>query len=244
MNTKESKFNQPNICYCQYCGKECKNLNSLKQHEARCKNNPDRMKNIGNQKGRVAWNKGKTKETDERVRKCGETYHKNYKEGKIIPWCLGKTKETDERLRALTEKVSNTVKTKLENGEWHTSFSKSRTYMYKGVQLYGEWEVNFAKYLDSKNIIWERPTKYFDYEYEGENHKYYPDFYLPAYDLYIEIKGYPTSRDFAKWDSFPTDCKLDIFFGDDLKNMNLVSEIKDVYKDIPERYRRKHANIF
>ena len=28
--------------YCQHCGKECKNLNSLKQHEIRCKENPDK----------------------------------------------------------------------------------------------------------------------------------------------------------------------------------------------------------
>lgn len=244
MNTKESKFNQLNICYCQYCGKECKSLNSLKQHESRCKNNPNRITNSGNQRGRVAWNKGKTKETDERVKQYSETHHNNYKDGKIIPWCLGKTKETDERIKNLTEKVSNTVKTKLANGEWHTSFSKSRTYMYNGIQLYGEWELNFAKYLDNKNIIWERPTKSFDYVYKNETHKYFPDFYLPDYDLYIEIKGYPTSRDFAKWDSFPEDCKLDILFGDDLKNMNLVCDIKDVYKDVPEKYRKKHTDIF
>lgn len=29
--------------YCKYCGKKCKNLNSLKQHECRCKENPNRI---------------------------------------------------------------------------------------------------------------------------------------------------------------------------------------------------------
>ena len=29
--------------FCQYCGKQCKNLNSIKQHEKRCKNNPNRI---------------------------------------------------------------------------------------------------------------------------------------------------------------------------------------------------------
>ena len=45
---------------CQYCGKECKNLNSLKQHELRCKQNPNRIIN-------KAWNKGLCKNTDKRV---------------------------------------------------------------------------------------------------------------------------------------------------------------------------------
>ena len=28
---------------CQYCGRQCKNLNSLRQHEIRCKLNPDKI---------------------------------------------------------------------------------------------------------------------------------------------------------------------------------------------------------
>lgn len=31
---------------CKYCGKECKNLNSLKQHEIRCKENKNRIKPV------------------------------------------------------------------------------------------------------------------------------------------------------------------------------------------------------
>ena len=34
--------------YCQYCGRECKNLNSLKQHEIRCKQNPNKIECKGN----------------------------------------------------------------------------------------------------------------------------------------------------------------------------------------------------
>lgn len=29
--------------YCKFCGKECKNKNSLIQHEIRCKKNPNRL---------------------------------------------------------------------------------------------------------------------------------------------------------------------------------------------------------
>ena len=34
-------------------------------------------------------------------------------------------------------------------------------------------------------------------------HLYFPDFYLPKYKLYIEVKGYETKRDRAKWKNFP-----------------------------------------
>lgn len=33
---------------CQYCGKECKNKNSLVQHEIRCNNNPNKIKSGNN----------------------------------------------------------------------------------------------------------------------------------------------------------------------------------------------------
>ena len=33
---------------CQYCGKKCKNLNSLRQHEIRCKENPNHIISCGN----------------------------------------------------------------------------------------------------------------------------------------------------------------------------------------------------
>ncbi len=47
-NWKESykihnDYNKEQILYCKYCGKECKNLNSVKQHECRCKLNPNKI---------------------------------------------------------------------------------------------------------------------------------------------------------------------------------------------------------
>ena len=33
---------------CKYCGKECKNKNSLAQHEIRCKLNPNKIKVVSN----------------------------------------------------------------------------------------------------------------------------------------------------------------------------------------------------
>lgn len=51
---------------CEFCGKECKNKNSLAQHEVRCKNNPDKI-DMPSFRGRTPWNKGKTAKDDNRI---------------------------------------------------------------------------------------------------------------------------------------------------------------------------------
>lgn len=56
---------------CKFCGKVCKNANSLRNHERLCKENPERQESswVKFNHERGAWNKGLTKETDERVKK-------------------------------------------------------------------------------------------------------------------------------------------------------------------------------
>lgn len=37
------------------------------------------------------------------------------------------------------------------------------------------------------------------YVWEERDRNYFPDFYLPDFDLYIEVKGIQVDRDDAKW---------------------------------------------
>lgn len=88
------------IFICEYCGKLCKNKNSLKQHEIRCSQNPNRIQSNfsiwNNREDHVAWNKGLTKE-DPRVAKQGESLKKKYASGEINhPW---KGKHLPENMR-------------------------------------------------------------------------------------------------------------------------------------------------
>ena len=61
------------------------------------------------------------------------------------------------------------------------------------------WEVACAKRLDTLGIKWQRnpsiKLQYRDRKLRLRN--YIPDFYLPDYDIYLEIKGYWTEA--AKW---------------------------------------------
>ena len=71
---------------CKYCGKECKNLNSLRNHERLCRNNPNRQQSnyVKHNQTVGPWNKGLTKETSASVQQCAETLHERYKNGELI----------------------------------------------------------------------------------------------------------------------------------------------------------------
>lgn len=68
---------------CKFCGKECKNLNSLAQHEIRCPKNPNRKDYNKLSDFSVQHLKGQTKETSDVVAKYAESLHKAYTDGKI-----------------------------------------------------------------------------------------------------------------------------------------------------------------
>jgi len=62
------------------------------------------------------------------------------------------------------------------------------------VMMDSTWEVALAKKLDELGIKWRRDESMI-LEYRtvrGRKRKYIPDFYLPDYDLYVEVKGYWT----------------------------------------------------
>ena len=74
---------------------------------------------------------------------------------------------------------------------------------YNGEKFHGKWEVEVAKWFDSNQIKWERKVPPVNYFWNDSWHLYFPDFYLPEHDVYIEVKGYETERDLAKWSALP-----------------------------------------
>jgi len=62
------------------------------------------------------------------------------------------------------------------------------------VEMDSSWEVLMAQRLDELSVRWVRDdTLKLGYVTRGRRkRKYIPDFYLPDYDLYIEVKGYWT----------------------------------------------------
>jgi hypothetical protein len=204
---------------CIFCDKECKNNNSLRNHERLCKSNPARQipyfattnfQNNGHKKSNGAI----------KAREMGYTYivsdETRQKQSVAI------TKRTGEFNKEIGKKISNTINKKVSNGEWHTSIAKRISYKYNGVILHGTWELKYAQYLDINHIKWDRVKCSFPYFFKGKWRRYTPDFYLPKTDEYVEIKGYKREIDDAKWSQFPSDKKLIVLMGNDLKLLGVI----------------------
>lgn len=181
---------------CIYCTKDLKNLNSKKQHEIRCKNNPNAIKvkpsyGMSGKKGTNQYVKGSIM-SDETKAKIGERSKKQI-------W--------SEERRIAHSKIMKLAVTM--NPESYTSSNRGRTkqIIYNNIKFQGRWELEFYKYCENNDIKIERSNEWFEYEWNGVR-KYFPDFYLPDFDLYIEVKGYETERDQAKWSQFPKKLKI------------------------------------
>ncbi len=68
-------------------------------------------------------------------------------------------------------------------------WSSRKHIMYKGVILHSSYEAQLAQDLDANNIKWTRPAPVWYTDPKGEKHRYYPDFFLPDYDIYLEPKA-------------------------------------------------------
>lgn len=196
---------------CQYCEKECKNKNSLVQHEIRCKSNNNKIEVVSN-----FINYNQKVKLGEINRDYTNQFTKAEKLG------IEKPKMSIETKNKISKKAREQVWTK-ERREHHSkimtetaikypdSYSCNnvcgRTKLYETIdssgnttKVNGGWERTLSEYLSKLDIKWTNSiTEEFYYEWNGRIRRYYPDFYLPEYDFYIEVKGYERDRDLVKW---------------------------------------------
>jgi len=90
------------------------------------------------------------------------------------------------------------------------------------VTLDGGWELIVAKYFDKMNIKWTKNKKRFKYIFENKDRFYTPDFYLFDSNLYIEVKGYETDLDRAKWAQFTEN--IEIWKKEKIKEIKSIME--------------------
>jgi hypothetical protein len=125
------------------------------------------------------------------------------------------SEETREKLKKAStgKKFSNELREKLSNimqkvvekypeSYSHANRNRCKRQNIEGIRFDSSWEILFYQWAKSKEIEIQRCKTSFPYEWD-KIRKYFPDFYLPNLDLYVEIKGYSTARDEAKWANFP-----------------------------------------
>ena len=187
---------------CKFCGKVCINDNGLRNHERLCKSNPNRQilkSNFinFNDKKKLGLIKGKNQ------------FIKAEELGLPKPIVTEDTRKkisdkSKSRIYSEEQRKKHSISMKKAVELHPDSYTKNnvvgrvKNIIYNNVKLKGGWELLVAKWFDENEIKWEHETKYFEYEWNGVR-RYYPDFYLPDYDFYVEVKGYQTERDDAKW---------------------------------------------
>ena len=79
------------------------------------------------------------------------------------------------------------------------------------------WEVEIAKWMDAEGIRWDRSKKRHMFRWVdgcGDERKYFPDFYLPDFDVYLDPKNdYYLQRDLPKLKYVMDAHKVKIFYG-------------------------------
>jgi hypothetical protein len=169
---------------------------------------------------------------------CQKDFENGMKLGGHMTWCSSNPArvQSSEKISAhrsrskLSEEhklhIAQTIAQKLREGNWHNSFARCRKQTYAGQVFDGTWEVMLAKWFDDNQIAWVRNKDSFPYLFEGKNRRYVPDFYILGIRCYVEVKGWKTLKDEAKWSQFKH--KLIILSGSDLKSLGLnVNICKD-----------------
>lgn len=208
---------------CKFCNKICKNSNSQRNHSRLCKLNPNRQFSYLTTNREEARKNIQYSNQYVKAKALGLPLPKLSEESRQKISNAGKNRSQETRDR-IARAVSNTVKRKVQEGTWHTSLAKKMHYTYKGVDLHGKWELRYAQWMDKNNIKWERCKQIFNYIFNGEQRRYTPDFYLIESNVYIEIKGYKTAKDEAKWSQFPKERKLKILMKEDLQQLGINIE--------------------
>jgi hypothetical protein len=156
---------------------------STKQNISKGLKNRDKSKPADSTK-RSAQNRKKILHNDPKPSVCHITYKNCDHCGKPF-YVRGITNKKKGCSRICSIALSTTYRT-YQNGR-RKIFYYFNKHQNKEVMLESSWEKEIAEFLDFHNVVWIRPT-YIVYKTD-KDHLYFPDFYLPDYNLYLDPKN-------------------------------------------------------
>lgn len=183
---------------CEICNREFKTDQALRSHKWRSHTESGlkhHEKVTPSLKGRKAWNKGLTKDTDERVKNNSE---KVAAKQKILghPW-IGRSHSIESR-----KKLSLALSKNNRGGRCKWYVVKNGIGNFFNVQ--GTWERDFTEYLNTIDDEWIKiGVGHINHSYpwkdeNGMQHYYTPDFWSPKLKKYFEVKGHWWGKDKEK----------------------------------------------
>ena len=168
---------------CKHCQKSFNIENESKgfmaNHSRWCHENPKRKQYSEDLVSR-AKSTAYTKDVNEKRNASISELHKN-----------GNYSHIDRGASMRGKKHSEESKKKMSIGSLASNHRRLRKGVieYNGILLDSSWELALAKRLDFLNIVWERPLPIKWTDEDNIEHNYFPDFYLPEYDIYLDPKN-------------------------------------------------------
>jgi hypothetical protein len=162
------------------------------------------------------WSKGLTKETHLVIAKRSRALGESYKSGRFQSGFKGK-KHSPKTL----DQMSESRMQHLDKSGWAGTHHNYLSPKAGPVHLHSNWELAAAKALDHSCFDWLRLKTWFKYkDQEGTIRRYMPDFYIPLFDLYIEVKPYCPPKQQWKLDQASKQINLLVLkYMDEIKNI-------------------------
>lgn len=165
------------------------------------------------------------KKHNEKVKKEQSKRAKNYFENQT---------EEEKNKRRKNQRYSRIKNgTLYVHGNGETGYSRGRNGYRKDLGKYffkSAWEANYARYLNYLNIKWEyEPKRFIFHNVEYMPISYAPDFYLPEYDQWVEIKGWKDEKSKKRLNRFKE------HYPEEYKKLILIQEKE--YAEIDEKYK-------
>lgn len=110
--------------------------------------------------------------------------------------CIVCNKDTGTKTRKTCSDECYTKFNRLKSQQHPNCGGQKHTHRSKIVNNEGDvfvaessYEVKLSEVLNSLNIKWSRPSFFWYTDKKGNKRRYYPDFYLPDYDVYLDPKN-------------------------------------------------------
>ena len=180
------------MSYLCACGKEFETVARYGGHCAHCKIHLGHEP-IDTFQGHRAWNKGKRKDTDERIAKAAEALRNRYRDGTLSKSFLGKT-HTDETKKMMSEKAR--INAKMHKNGWKCGNS----------HIQNKYERFTEQFLKDHNIQFESEVTIPQSKFNKKGSYYQFDFLIEGrIDLEIDgtshcnasVRQHDCERDFA-----------------------------------------------
>jgi len=211
-NVRNLKCHKCNVSYKIFCTDNEFKKNKFRKHCSRsCANGKVQTKESNRKRSEKLKGKIKVKRIEKVCKYCSKHFFVKITVFKFTcghPKCVGEYNKTI--LKGKT------------GGYNPGSVRNYKSGYYKGVWLDSSWEKYFMMRCEMLNIECKKNfTQWFSYyNKQNEKRKYYPDFYLPKYNIYIEIKGYFPDEEKHKLQSVLINNKLSLIVLDKLYSIN------------------------